>query len=100
MRGDAVGAGLDRQQRGTHRIGPRASPRVAKGRDVIDVNSETQRRNGHGKSSPDEEGLHFGHRSRRRKSAVERTATHSWELVPTFRSSCTIAAPTFTNFGK
>src|SRR5512142_2744354 len=47
MRGDAVRAGLDRKQRGTHRIRPGASPGVAKGCDVVDVYPETQRRNGH-----------------------------------------------------
>ena len=31
MRGDAVGAGLDRGQRGAHRIRPLAAPRVAQG---------------------------------------------------------------------
>jgi len=40
MRGDAVGAGGDRRQRRAHRIRPLASPRVAQGRDVIDVDSK------------------------------------------------------------
>ena len=44
VRGDAIGASLDRQQRGAHRIGPLARPRVTKGGDVIDIDSETQRR--------------------------------------------------------
>ncbi len=47
MRGDAVGAGLDRGQRGAHRIRPLAAPRVAQGCDVIDIDSEAQRGNGH-----------------------------------------------------
>ena len=47
MRGDAVGAGLDRGQRGAHRIRPFAAPRVAQGGDVIDIDAEAQRRNGH-----------------------------------------------------
>ena len=44
MRGDAVGAGLDRDQRGAHRIGPLARPGVTQGGDVIDIDSEAQRR--------------------------------------------------------
>ena len=32
MRGDAVGAGLDRELRGAHRIGMRAAARIADGR--------------------------------------------------------------------
>jgi len=40
-RGDAVGAGLNRQQRRTHRIGPRTSPCIAKCSDVVDVHTET-----------------------------------------------------------
>ena len=47
MRGDAVGAGLDRGQRGAHRIRPLAAPRVAQGRDVIDIDAETEREDGH-----------------------------------------------------
>jgi hypothetical protein len=42
MRGDAVGAGRDRNQRGAHRIRIAARPRVAKGGDVIDIDSEAQ----------------------------------------------------------
>jgi hypothetical protein len=38
--GNAVGAGLDRDQRGAHRIGIAPGPRVANGRDVIDIDSE------------------------------------------------------------
>ncbi len=48
MRGNAVGARLDRDQRGAHRIGMAPAPRVAQGGDVIDVDSEAQRRMGHG----------------------------------------------------
>jgi hypothetical protein len=40
MRGDPVRAGRNRRQRRTHRIGPRTTARVAKGRDVVDVYSE------------------------------------------------------------
>ena len=40
MRGDAVGAGLDRSQRGAHRVRPLTAPRVAQGCDVIDVDAE------------------------------------------------------------
>ena len=43
MRGDAVGAGLDRQQRGAHGIGNRAAARVAHGRDMVDVDAQPQR---------------------------------------------------------
>ena len=46
MRGDAVGAGLDRDQRGAHRIGMSAAARVAQGRDVVDVDAKAQRRSG------------------------------------------------------
>src|SRR5262245_20082189 len=41
MRSDAVGAGLDRDQRGPHRIGMPAAARVTDSRDVIDVDAET-----------------------------------------------------------
>src|SRR5882757_6307193 len=44
MRGDAVGAGLDRGQRGAHRIGPRSRPCITQGSDVIDIDPEAQRR--------------------------------------------------------
>jgi hypothetical protein len=44
MRGDAVGARLDRGQRGAHRIRPLACPRVAKGCDVIDIDAEAERK--------------------------------------------------------
>src|SRR5258705_13869072 len=44
MGGDAVGSGFDRDQCRAHRIGPLACPRVAKGGDVIDIDSEAQRR--------------------------------------------------------
>src|SRR5256885_13700421 len=44
MRGDAVGACLDRGERGAHRIGPVAAPRVTQGRNMINVNAEAQRR--------------------------------------------------------
>jgi hypothetical protein len=43
MRGDAVGTGLDRHERGAHRVRPRASPRVTQCCDVIDVDAEAQR---------------------------------------------------------
>ncbi len=38
--GYAVGARLDRDQRGAHRIGIAPGPRVTKGGDVIDIDSE------------------------------------------------------------
>ena len=44
MRGDAVGARRDRNQRRAHRIGIAACPCVTKGGDVIDIDSKTQRR--------------------------------------------------------
>jgi hypothetical protein len=44
MRGDAVGAGLDRDQRRAHRIGTLARPRIAQGGDVIDIYAEAERR--------------------------------------------------------
>ena len=47
MRGDAVGARLDRGERRAHRIGPRPAPRIAQGGDVVDVYAETQRRSWH-----------------------------------------------------
>ena len=45
MRGDAVGAGLDRQLGGAHRIGMPPAARVADGGDVVDVDAEAQMRN-------------------------------------------------------
>ena len=42
MRRDAVGAGLDGQQRRLHGIGMPAAARVADGRDVIDVDAEAE----------------------------------------------------------
>ena len=44
MRGDAVGAGLDRGKCGAHGIGTRAGPRIAQGGDVIDIDAKAQRR--------------------------------------------------------
>jgi hypothetical protein len=44
MRGNAVGAGLDRDQRRAHRIGALARACVAQGGDVIDIYTETERR--------------------------------------------------------
>ncbi len=46
MRRDAVGAGLDRDLRGTHRIGIAPAARIADGRDVVDVDAEAKRREG------------------------------------------------------
>ena len=46
MRGDAVGAGLDRELRRLHGIGMRPAARVADGRNVIDVHAEAQMGNG------------------------------------------------------
>ena len=40
MRGDAVGAGRDRDLGGLHRIGMLATARVTHGRDVVDVDAE------------------------------------------------------------
>ena len=45
MRGDAVGAGRDRELGRAHRIGMPPAARVADGRDVIDVDAEAQMRN-------------------------------------------------------
>ena len=42
MRGDAIGAGRDRDLGGLHRIGMRATARVADGRNVIDVHTEAK----------------------------------------------------------
>ncbi len=42
MRGDAVGAGLDRDLRRLHGVGMAAAARIADGRDVIDVDAEAQ----------------------------------------------------------
>ena len=44
MRGDAVGAGLDRGERRAHGIGTRSAARIAQGRDVIDIDAKAQRR--------------------------------------------------------
>ena len=46
MRGDAVGAGGDRDLGGLDRIGMTPAARVAHGRDVIDVDAEADGRNG------------------------------------------------------
>ena len=43
MRGDAVGAGSDRDLGGLHRIGMLAAARIAHGGDVIDVDAEAER---------------------------------------------------------
>ncbi len=43
MRGDAVGAGLDRKKRRAHGIGDGAATRVADGRDMVDVDAKPQR---------------------------------------------------------
>ncbi len=40
MRGDAVGAGGDRDLGGLHRIGMPPAARIAHGRDVIDVDAK------------------------------------------------------------
>ena len=48
MRGDAVGAGGNRDLGGFHRIGMPPAARVAHGRDVIDVDAEADgRKSGH-----------------------------------------------------
>ena len=44
MRGDAVGAGLDRELGRAHRIGMPPAARVADGRDVVDVDAEAKMR--------------------------------------------------------
>ena len=44
MRGDAVGAGLRRQDRRAHRIGKRPAARLAHGGDMVDINAEAQLR--------------------------------------------------------
>ena len=44
MRGDAVGACLDRRERGPHRIRPFAAPCVTQGGDVVDIDAEAERR--------------------------------------------------------
>src|SRR4051794_37561670 len=57
MRGDAVGAGLDRDQCSAHRIGTPPRARVAQGCDMVDIDSETQRRSfGHSHLSPEGRG--------------------------------------------
>jgi hypothetical protein len=43
MRGDAVGAGLDRDLRRAHRIGPLPAPSITQGGDVVDIDAKTQR---------------------------------------------------------
>src|SRR5690348_2618305 len=43
MRGDAVGACRHSQFRCAHRIGMRTAPRIADGRDMVDVHAEAQR---------------------------------------------------------
>ena len=47
MRGDAVGAGFDRSERRSYRVGPRAAARIADGRDMINVDAEAKRQNRH-----------------------------------------------------
>ena len=42
MGGDAVGAGLRRGEGGADRIGMRAAARVPDGRDMVDIDAETQ----------------------------------------------------------
>jgi hypothetical protein len=49
MRGDAVGTRLDCKPRRAHRIGPLTAARVAQGGDVIDIDTEAQRRSSHEK---------------------------------------------------
>jgi hypothetical protein len=71
MRGDAVGARLDRGQRGAYRIRPLAASRVAQGRDVIDIYTEAQRRNGHFLDSQNSVGLSLILRSAKRVSKDE-----------------------------
>ena len=44
MRGDAVGAGRDRELGRAHRIGMAPAARVADGGDVIDIDAEAQAR--------------------------------------------------------
>ena len=44
MRGDAVGAGLDRELGRAHRIGMPPAARVADGRDVVDIDAEAKMR--------------------------------------------------------
>ena len=40
MRGDAIGAGRDRELCRAHRIGMAAAARIADGRDMVDVHAE------------------------------------------------------------
>jgi hypothetical protein len=47
MRRDAIGASRDRGERRAYRIGIAARPRIAKGGDVIDIDTKTQWRSGH-----------------------------------------------------
>ena len=47
MRGDAVGAGLDRNLRRLHRVGMPPAACVTHGRDVVDVDAEADGRSGH-----------------------------------------------------
>ena len=42
MRGDAVGAGLDRELGGAHRIGMAPAARIADGGDVVDIDAEAK----------------------------------------------------------
>ena len=52
MRGDAVGAGRDRDLRGPHRIGMFAAASITHGGDVIDVDAEAEGgKSGHAISS-------------------------------------------------
>jgi hypothetical protein len=44
MGGNAIGAGLDRQQRRAHRIGRKTAACISHGRDVIDIDAKAQRR--------------------------------------------------------
>ena len=40
MGGNAIGTRFDGEERGAHRIGKGAAPRVAQGRDMIDIDAE------------------------------------------------------------
>jgi hypothetical protein len=42
MRGDAVGARIDRDQRRAHGIGVSPAARIADGRDMVDIDAEAE----------------------------------------------------------
>ena len=88
VRGDAVGAGLDREVRGAQRIGMAAAARVADGGDVVDVDAEAQVAHvaslRHGSAAVALTGAHVPlavPRSSRIARSLHRCSLRAWHLV-------------------